>query len=368
MGLSYINLACAILLWYVSSAMCTACAKLAFQKAAPLSCALSLTALQFVVSTVLCMLLWVGVGCRAPPRAIMKELLLVSLAYALGFTLLNQSLGRLAAAFMETVRGLEPLTSFVLARLFGGRGAALSGRSALALLAVLGGATLCIWAQPKFDLRGLALGLLANVMFSSRALLVTLMQDAWREHARAAGQLVELDGVSLFTVQHALGLLLVLPAALVFEGAECVASAAAQPEMLNAAMLSALGFFGYNLLSLFVLLLLNAVAHSVANTCRRAVTILTTAAFFSTAISALSGLGICLIICGAATYAFYSGQSTPSNSLRVCSGKCESDGLCDSETNRRTLPDGMPSSYEGEPTEETELTLSTEDCDGPADR
>ena len=40
-------------------------------------------------------------------------------------------------------------------------------------------------------------------------------------------------------------------------------------ETAQALLLSAVGFFGYNLLSLFVLLLLNAVAHSVANTCRR---------------------------------------------------------------------------------------------------
>lgn len=172
----YARLGFAMVFWYVSSAVCTACAKVALQKTAPSSCALSLTAAQFIMSVSLCALLWAVMGGRAPPRAIMRELLVVSLVYTLGFTLLNSSLGRLNAAFTETVRGLEPLTSYALARLWGGRGGALNHRSAFALLAVLGGAGLNVWAQPSFDPRGLCLGLLANVMFSSRALLVSLMQ------------------------------------------------------------------------------------------------------------------------------------------------------------------------------------------------
>mmetsp|Transcript_70711 Transcript_70711/g.188090 ORF Transcript_70711/g.188090 Transcript_70711/m.188090 type:complete len:125 (+) Transcript_70711:119-493(+) len=123
---------------------------------------------------------------------------------------------------------------------------------------------------------------------------------------------------------------------------------------MHAALLSSIGFFGYNLLSLFVLLLLNAVAHSVCNTCRRAVTILTTAAFFSTVISPSSGLGLSLSIGGAAAYAFYSSPARKkADEWQWADCKRESDGLCISAA-------GGPQEAQSE---EARLTLSTEECD-----
>lgn len=185
-------------------------------------------------------LLWISLRRREPPRVIIRPLVMVSFAYATGFLFLNMALVRLAAAYTETVRGLEPLTTFLLARLLGGRGATLHLMSASALVTVLFGAAFCIWSLPHFDLRGLVLGLLANLMFSSRSLLVTIMQagcvsasqdssrvsyikhshlyrgtslcpsplhqDRWRDVCTTLGhQHVPLDALTLFATQHALG-------------------------------------------------------------------------------------------------------------------------------------------------------------------
>lgn len=65
--------------------------------------------------------------------------------------------------------------------------------------------------------------------------------------------------------------------------------------------MSAASFFAYNFLSLYVLLLIDAVSHAVCNTCRRAVTIISAAIVFQNAISAPSALGIALIIGARAT-------------------------------------------------------------------
>ena len=233
-------------------------------------------------------------GARCRPRRAGAG---VSLAYTLGFLLLNCSLGRLQASFSETVRGLEPLTSFVLVRLLSARGGQLSGASAAALLSVLAGAALSVWAQPAFDLKGFAFGLLANCCFSSRALLVTLLQDAQKSGV---------DPIGLFAAQHSLGLLLLAPAALAAEGTQCAVVLASHPKAAHAAGLSALGFLAYNFLSLYVLLLIDAVSHSVCNTCRRAVTIVAAAIIFQNAVSPTSAAGIVLIIGGATAYAIAS--------------------------------------------------------------
>ena len=265
-----LTLGACVVAWFGFSAVCTACGKSALTLLAPRagSCALTLTTLQFLSSAAAGVVVCLGFR-RSVPGAC-KEVVAVSLAYTLGFLLLNCSLGRLQASFSETVRGLEPLTSFLLVRLLGVRGGQLSRGSATALLAVLAGATLSVWAQPKFDLGGLGFGLLANCAFSSRALLVTMLQDATRRR-RAEGRSVsapdsgkhDVDPVGLFAAQHVLGLLLVAPTALVAEGTHCAVVLTHSAHAAHVAGLSALGFLMYNFLSLCVLLLIDAVSHSV---------------------------------------------------------------------------------------------------------
>jgi hypothetical protein len=289
-----LRLLVAVVSWFGFSALCTSGAKLTLVHLAPRagSCALTLTLLQFTFSalvsiTAMCVL---GRSMPAAPR----ELLLVSLSYTLGFLLLNCSLGRLQASFSETVRGLEPLTSFALVRLFS-HGKPLGGASSAALLAVLGGAALSVWAQPAFDAQGFACtaaglqplaehnkpaltkrfallpradGLLANCAFSSRALLVISLRDATRRRHVAESSRPDggddhgIDPVGLFAAQHVLGLLLLAPAAIGAEGTQCAVVLTRDVPAARAAALSAVGFIAYNFLSLYVLLLIDPVSHS----------------------------------------------------------------------------------------------------------
>lgn len=266
----------AIIFWFGFSAVCTACSKKALTALAPRAggCALSLTTLQFLISAIAsvstCALLK-----RSVPAA-PRELMLVTLSYTMGFLLLNCSLGRLQASFSETVRGLEPLTSFILVRLLGARGGQLNCGSGAALLTVLGGAALSVWAQPAFDLRGFSYGLLANCAFSSRGLLVTLLQDATRRAGKAKGasgasgasEERSVDPVGLFAAQHVLGLILLAPAAFAAEGTTCAVALSNSPDAHLVALLSAIGFLSYNFLSLCVLLLIDAVSHAVRREAR----------------------------------------------------------------------------------------------------
>ena len=339
-----------IVLWFAASAVCTACAKLALSLLAPRagSCALTLTSLQFLVaasaSATAC---WIFN--RRPPSAY-RELALVAFAYTMGFLLLNQSLGRLQASFTETVRGLEPLTSFALARLFAARGSQLEPATAAALGAVLAGAALSVWAQPTFDVGGLFLGLLANCAFSSRALLVTLLQDAQKKTAAAEGVAGggEIDSVGLFAAQHILGLMLLAPMAYANEGTQCLAELGVKRMALRSALWSASGFLCYNFLSLYVLLLLDAVAHSVCNTCRRAVTICAALVIFASPISIPSTIGIVLIIGGSVGYAVAKDQASRSAAARrgvELARVAENDAMTDSDVEKaRLTADGVGNS------------------------
>ena len=330
-------LSIAVIFWYFSSAVCTSCGKAALNLLLPRagSCALSLTTMQFVISAVATVFAC-GILGRRPPSAPF-ETFLVSLSYTMGFLLLNCSLGKLAASFSETVRGLEPLTSFILVRIFAARGGALTSGMAGALLCVLLGAALAVWAQPAFDLNGLLLGLLANCAFSSRGLLVTMLQDAAQRKAKWEGATQAgapagaptssapsgaIDPIGLFAAQHVLGLVVLAPAAYIAEGATCARALRRDEHALQMAAYSALGFLTYNFLSLLVLLLMDAVSHSVLNTTRRAVTIVAAAIFFQNAISFVSAVGIVLIIGGACAYAVFSSRAKRAAATAAGSSVC----------------------------------------------
>ena len=314
-----------VVAWYVSSAICTASGKMVLTALAPKAggCALTITALQFMLSGLVSGLACCILG-RRPPNA-PREVLLVSLSYTMGFLLLNCSLNKLQASFSETVRGLEPLSSFALVKFFGARGGEVTLGTAFALLTTLLGAALSVYSQPQFSHAGFAFGLAANCAFSSRGLLVTLLQDAMRRKALSASKIGgekdvdsspsaameaassgAVDPIGLFAMQHALGLLLLLPAAMTFEGSHCAAALYDNPVAARNAAYSSLGFLTYNFLSLIVLLLIDAVSHSVCNTCRRAVTIVAAAIVFQNPVSPTSAAGIALIIGGAVAYAYTS--------------------------------------------------------------
>ena len=282
---------------------------------------MTLTVAQFATSAIptvaACLLLN-----RRPPQAL-RETMLVALSYTLGFLLLNCSLGKLAASFSETVRGMEPLTSFILVRLFAAHGGTLTKGMAGGLALVLVGAVINIWAQPAFELSGLLLGLLANCAFSSRGLLVTQLQDAAHRNTRTIVEATDkrcggglgyasgtVDPLGLFAAQHVLGLLLLTPVALFMEGDSCAVALLHRSHARRIAVCSALGFFAYNFSSLVVLLLVDAVSHSVLNTSRRAITIVASAVVFQNAMSLSSGGGIVLTIGGGVAYAVFKGASS----------------------------------------------------------
>ena len=175
--------------WFLCSAVNTAGVKAGLMVLKPRSCGFSLTAMQFTAAALFQAALAAATGRLRPlPPGSLGEVSRIACAYTLGFLTLNLAMGLLAASFAETVRGLEPLFSFGLVRLCGGRGGALSLAAGGALATLLVGAALACGAQPNFSRAGLALGMLSNFCFACRSLLTTRMQARRRAvHAQFCG-------------------------------------------------------------------------------------------------------------------------------------------------------------------------------------
>lgn len=326
----HLKLGLCIVAWFISSALCSFGTKNSLTSLQPQSCAIGLTTLQFIVAAamggVICLLMR-----QSLPPGCLFDIARIALVYTLGFLFFNMSYGRLAASFAETVRGLEPLFSFVFVRSFGARGGVLRTTSAAALVTLLLGGAISCYSQ-AFDVRGLLLGLLSNCCFALRSLYVSLLQDRLkrlRSHPLSSGSdsecsapagdevprggrshaSYELSSSTVFFYQHLLGLLLMVPCALL-EDARCAQHVAA-PQTSPYVAQSVLGFYAYNQLSLVALLMLHPLAHSVANSSRRCVTILSAAIVFGTFVSPLSATGIALVIGSAITYALSEGGFLP---------------------------------------------------------
>jgi len=227
----YIKLGLCIVAWFASSAICSFGTKRSLTSLAPYSCAGTLTTLQFVIAAAVGGATYLATGERMVP-GIKFDVFRVAMAYTFGFLFFNMSYGRLAASFAETVRGMEPLFAFTLARLLGARGGTLSSTSVTALACLLLGGTVSCYAQ-QFDAVGLVLAVAANTCFAGRSILVSQLQDKLRRRppplapsdARDAGDRSggvgggggaiataaarpELSVTGMFFYQHALGLVL----------------------------------------------------------------------------------------------------------------------------------------------------------------
>ena len=93
-----INLAASVVTWFSSSALCTVNAKWVLEGLAPRTCGLTVTVLQFAFSSVAAVIVVLVLGLSPLRAALLPRVVLISLAYTLGFLFLNLSLGGLQHA------------------------------------------------------------------------------------------------------------------------------------------------------------------------------------------------------------------------------------------------------------------------------
>jgi solute carrier family 35, member E1 len=154
----------------------------------------------------------------------------------------------------------------------------------------------------SFGLGGFLAAAASNVAFSARAVLT---KHLFRIQTTSAA----IDEVCLFTYISNIGLVLLVPPAVISEGNALISLI--QRNEINLVSLSLLLFLNgvaystYNLASFLVLAKTDIVTHAVLNVFRRVFIILFTSCYFNVTLSALNMFGVALAVCGFLLFTYF---------------------------------------------------------------
>ncbi|KAJ1625799.1 triose-phosphate transporter family-domain-containing protein [Pavlovales sp. CCMP2436] len=238
--------------------------------------------------------------CSTSPRrsAARSSLFWLCLVYSLGFSLTNASFGAVNASFVDTVKAAEPISTVALAALFLSN-EKMTPRVLLALLPIVGGVGISSMAEASASLIGLAFALGSNLCFSARSIAAKLVG----KHMGAA----RMDGANLFVHVNILGLMALVPAALLLEGRQLAELASSLPDeqlVASARLFAFNGLMYYlnNQMNFIVLEQVDTLTHGIINCGRRVANILFAIMWFGNKVTVFNGAGISLAIAGGFLY------------------------------------------------------------------
>lgn len=256
-----------------------------------------------------------------------RDLFFAGLYFSFGFLITNMSFRRGDAAFVETVKAAEPLTSAGTAVLFGietlgaGEVVSLAGIVAGVVLSTFGhasgksmGAT---QNQSIYEVAMTSLVVLSsNLCFSFRG----LHQKLFRTKPRCGKEFV--DDVQLQFRMQTIGLCFFsIPALLfysfsIFERVVDISNkvglvrSGLLMSYLGISIVNGLAFTAYNLASTYVLSRISVVHHAALNCIRRLFAIVVTSIAFGVPITLLSAIGILVSIGGFASFTHFKQEKT----------------------------------------------------------
>ncbi|CAJ1946689.1 unnamed protein product [Sphenostylis stenocarpa] len=182
-------------------------------------------------------------------------LLPMAVAHTLGNLLTNISLCKVAVSFTHTIKAMEPFFTVLLSALFLGQRPTFWVFSSL--MPIVGGVALASMTEVSFNWIGFTTAMAANITNQSRNVLSKKMMTSEEE---------TLDTINLYGVTTIISFILLVPFALLVEGVKF------SPSYLQYAMVS-------------------PVTHSVANSVKRVVIIVSSVIFFQTPVSLVNALG-----------------------------------------------------------------------------
>lgn len=293
-------------IWYLTGAFTNSSSKLALASL-PVSLPLTLTLVQHLTATacgsVVCRLLRLQPYRPLPTASETSDQAWRSLGwlcavYTLGFALTNASFGAVNASFVDTVKAAEPISTVVLAHALLPQ-EQLTARVLVALLPIVGGVAISSMAEASASLVGLAFALGSNFCFSARSIAAKLVGQQMGE--------ARMDGANLFVHVNRLGLLVLLPAVLLFESAQlralCVELSA---ERLTASLrlfaFNGLMYYLNNQMNFLVLEKVDTLTHGIINCGRRVANILFAIMWFGNRVNSFNAAGISLAVAGGFMY------------------------------------------------------------------
>ena len=221
----------------------------------------------------------------------------IAVAFSLGFILTNCAFSRTSAAFAETIKATEPISSVILGYIYYAE--VLTWQTYVCLVPVCIGVATSCYSDDNFDMLGFIFAASSNIGFSCRAVFAKLLS---RQHPDA------LDEVSLFTHVSFIGLMILLPCCLIFEGGEIyrvLDEGVHYIDILVLLLINGIAYATYNLMSFMVMMRVNIVTHAVLNVFRRVFIIIITSIYFGNELSWINLGGIFIAVIGVLCFSIF---------------------------------------------------------------
>ncbi|XP_062180473.1 phosphoenolpyruvate/phosphate translocator 3, chloroplastic-like [Phragmites australis] len=290
-----VQLGAMILVWYLLNIYFNIYNKLVL-KAVPFP--YTITTFQFASGSFFITLMWL-LNLHPKPRLSLQQyakILPLALIHMLGNVFTNISLGKVAVSFTHTIKAMEPFFSVLLSVLFLGETPSLLVLGSL--VPIVGGVVLASMTEISFNWIGFWSAMASNLTNQSRnAFSKKLLAD--KEET--------LDDINLFSIMTLMAFLLSAPLMLSVEGIKFTPSYLQSTgvniqELCVKAVLAGTCFHFYQQVSYSLLARISTVTHSVANSLKRVVVIVSSVLFFKTPISPINAIGTGVALAGVFLY------------------------------------------------------------------
>lgn len=224
------------------------------------------------------------------------KILPLALIHMLGNVFTNLSLGKVAVSFTHTIKAMEPFFSVLLSVLFLGETPSLLVLGSL--VPIVGGVLLASMTEVSFNWIGFWSAMASNLTNQSRNVFSKKL---------LADKEDNLDDINLFSIMTIMAFLLSAPLMLSVEGIKFSPSYLQSAgvnvkELCVKAALAGTCFHFYQQVSYSLLARVSPVTHSVTNSLKRVVVIVSTVLFFRTPISPINALGTGVALAGVFLY------------------------------------------------------------------
>lgn len=232
-------------------------------------------------------------------RSQFGAILLLALGHTIGNLLTNVSLGRVAVSFTHTIKAMEPFFTVVISAFLLGEKPSLW--VVASLVPIVGGVALASFTEASFNWIGFGSAMASNLTNQSRNVFSKMVMIKDEE---------TLDNINLFSVMTLISFIMLVPTAIFLEGFKLSPSylqyAASQgvnvEELCVRGLLSGFCFHTYQQVSYSILHKVSPVTHSVGNSLKRVVVIVSSIIFFQTPVSTINALGTAVALAGVFLY------------------------------------------------------------------
>ncbi|KAH9790806.1 phosphoenolpyruvate/phosphate translocator 2 [Citrus sinensis] len=222
----------------------------------------------------------------------------LAVAHTLGNLLTNISLVTVNVSFTHTIKAMEPFFTVLFAALFLGEKPTIWLASSL--VPIVGGVALASLTEATFNWTGFCSAMASNVTNQSRNVFSKKFMVRKED---------SLDNINLFSAITIISFILSVPAAIFMEGAKFtpyLQSAASQDSNIRGlcvmSLLAGFCFHSYQQVSYMILQMVSPVSHSVGNSVKRVVVIVSSVIFFRTPVSPLNSIGTAVALAGVFLY------------------------------------------------------------------